>query len=293
MDRRRLLLGLALASAAARNALAEGASPDGLTLTLSASLAGSPVAIASGLHWRIYGVEPNADGGRALVRESTLAQPALTLPRGEYVVHVAYGLASAAQKVFLEGDARSLQLQLKAGGLRISGAIGDQRIDPARLSIDLYVPERNNPVAKLILHAQAGETIMAPEGAYHVVSTLLQPPAPGKPPSASAPTNSVASGDVKVAAGKIVDVTMRHRFANLTLKLVSAPGGEAMANSSFTVLTPGGDLIGELIGAFPSIVLAEGDYVAVARHDQKTYQAEFSVKSGQDRDVEVLAKGGT
>ena len=79
----------------------------------------------------------------------------------------------------------------------------------------------------------------------------------------------------------------------MTLKLVGAPGAEALANSSFTVLTPGGDLVGELIGAFPSIILAEGDYVAVARHDSKTYQSEFSVRSGQDRDVEILAKGGT
>jgi len=74
---------------------------------------------------------------------------------------------------------------------------------------------------------------------------------------------------------------------------VSAPRAEALANSSFTVLTPGGDLIGELIGAFPSIILAEGDYVAVARHESRTYQGDFSVKSGEDRDVEVLAKEGT
>ena len=65
---------------------------------------------------------------------------------------------------------------------------------------------------------------------------------------------------------------------------------EALANTSFSVLTPGGDVIRELIGAFPSLVLAEGEYVAIARHEDRTYQATFKVQSGQDRDVEVLAE---
>ncbi len=45
-----------------------------------------------------------------------------------------------------------------------------------------------------------------------------------------------------------------------------------------------------MIGAFPSLVLAEGEYVAIARHDNKTYQATFKVVSNQDRDVDVLAQ---
>ena len=68
------------------------------------------------------------------------------------------------------------------------------------------------------------------------------------------------------------------------------PGGEALANTAFTILTPGGDVIRELIGAFPSLVLAEGEYLAIARHDNKTYQASFKVQSTLDRDVEVIAK---
>ena len=48
-----------------------------------------------------------------------------------------------------------------------------------------------------------------------------------------------------------------------------------------------------IAGAFPSLVLAEGEYVVVARHNAKTYQATFTVQSVMDRDVEVLAKGAT
>jgi hypothetical protein len=57
------------------------------------------------------------------------------------------------------------------------------------------------------------------------------------------------------------------------------------------VLTPGGDVIRELIGAFPSLVLAEGEYVAIARHDGKTFQNVFKVHSTRDADVEIEMKG--
>ena len=72
--------------------------------------------------------------------------------------------------------------------------------------------------------------------------------------------------------------------------VVDAHGGEALANTSFTILTPGGDVIREMIGAFPSLVLAEGEYVAIARHNSNVYQTNFKVESTIDRDVEVLAK---
>ncbi len=85
-------------------------------------------------------------------------------------------------------------------------------------------------------------------------------------------------------------MTLHHRFAKVTIKLVGAPGGVALANTTFTVLTPGGDIVSELIGAFPSLVLAEGDYIVIARHDAKTYQSTFPVKSGLDREVEIIAK---
>jgi hypothetical protein len=99
----------------------------------------------------------------------------------------------------------------------------------------------------------------------------------------------VISTDLRVQAGKLTDVTLRHRAATMTLKLVNSSGGEALANSSFTILTPGGDVIREMIGAFPSATLAEGEYIAIARHGGKTYQTAFKVASGTDRDVEVLA----
>ena len=176
---------------------------------------------------------------------------------------------------------------------RIVCVLGDQPINPAKLSISIYVPERGNSEAKLILaNVKAGDVIGLPDGTYHVVSTLLDTTGVGSlaQNGVANATNSVVNADLRVQAGKLTDATLRHRAAVMTLKLVNGPGGEALANTSFTILTPGGDVIRELIGAFPSLVLAEGEYVAIARHDNKTYQTSFNVQSTLDRDVEVIAK---
>jgi hypothetical protein len=267
------------------------------TLRLSAALAGAAAPLTGGLRWRLFALHTDPDGSRPLVAESSDAQPTLSAPTGDYVVHVALGLASASKRVTVTQEGRTERLTLNAGALRVTGTLGDAPIDPAKLSLAIYVPERNNPEAKLVYpKARAGDIIGLPEGSYHIVSTLLDTVGVGSfglgKPSAATPTNSIVAADIKVVAGKLIDVTLRHRSATVTIKLVNAPGAEALANSSFTVLTPGGDLVRELIGAFPSLVLAEGEYVVIARHESKTYQATFQVQSGMDRDVEVIAKEG-
>ncbi len=125
---------------------------------------------------------------------------------------------------------------------------------------------------------KAGEIVRLPEGTYHVVSSYGD-------------SNAIQRADLRVENGKVTDATMNHRAATVTLKLVAAPGSEAFAGTAFSVLTPGGDTIREAIGAFPSVTLAEGDYVLIARHDGQVFTREFKVESGMDRDIEVVAKG--
>ncbi len=263
-------------------------------LLLSAFLSATDTQpLRGGLIWQVYDERAEADGSHKLVAQSTKAAPALALPMGTYIVHAALGLAGMTKRVTMTGQPMSERLVLNAGGLRVVGMLGAKPINPAKLSISIYVPEPGNSEAELVLaNAQSGDIIGLPEGAYHVVSTLLDTTGAGSltQSGVSNATNSVVHADLRVQAGKLTDATLRHRAAVITLKLVSAPGSEALANTTFTILTPGGDVIRELIGAFPSLVLAEGEYVAIARHDGKTYQADFKVQSTHDRDVEVLAK---
>ena len=245
------------------------------------------------IHWRVFAEGADAQGKHKLIAQSTEAAPTLTVPEGTYIVHAALDLASAVRRVTVAGNASSERLVLNAGAMRIVGMLGDKPINPAKLSISIFVPEAGNSEAKLVLAgAKAGDLVAMPEGSYHVVSTLLDSAgySGALKSGVGNKTNSVVAADLKVQAGKLTDATLRHRSAVMTLKLVNDAGGEALANTAFTILTPGGDVIRELIGAFPSLVLAEGEYVAIARHDSKTFQTTFKVSSTLDRDVEVLAK---
>ncbi len=242
-------------------------------------------AIGSGLIWRVFDARSDDNGGHALVAESNDPAPTFQLADGDYIVHAACGLAGATREIAVNVQPVNDRLVMHAGALKIEGLMGDAPIAAPRLENMVYLPDHNDPEAKLIIpNLKAGAPECLPEGAYHINSILMD-----VAPGSSVPTNSNVSADMKVLAGKLTAVVLRHRAAAMTLKLVNAPGGEALANTSFSVLTPGGDVIREMIGAFPTIVLAEGEYVAIARHENTTYQATFKVVANQNRDVEIIA----
>jgi len=204
--------------------------------------------------------------------------PTVTLDPGAYIVHVTWGLASATRRVVVGQTPISEKVMLSAGGLKLGATLGDTRIPKDKLSFSIYVASGNDPQGRVIVeNARADEVIRLPEGSYRVVSNYGD-------------TNATTSADIRVESGKVVDALMRHRAATVTLKLVANPGAEAIANTTFSILTPGGDTIREAIGAFPSMTLAEGDYIVIARNGGRVFTQEFKVKSGIDRDVEVVVR---
>lgn len=245
------------------------------TLSLTATLAGSRATIQSGLIWRIYAAVPGAEP--ALVSELIDATPRQILPQGNYIVHVSYGFASAMQRLALSADTAS-QLTISAGGLRVTGVVGKEPIEPEDLTYSVYLPEQNNPEGRLVANGiTSGDTLRLPEGDYHVVSNY-------------GTSNAISRTDLSVEVGKVTDATINHRGAKVTLKLVANEGAEAFAGTAFSILTPGGDTIYEEVGAFPSLILAEGDYVVVARHEGQVYSREFTVESGVDSDIEIVGQ---
>ncbi len=246
-------------------------------LSLSATLAGGSQPLKSGLAWRIY--EDRGEAGRpAIVARSTDPAPSFKLAPGSYVATVTYGFASASKRLTLSGSSASEDLKISAGALKLSGAIGDQKIAAGQLAFSIFVPIGTNSEGRLVRSGvKAGEVVRLPEGTYHVVSTYGE-------------SNAIQRADLKVENAKVTDATLNHRAATVTLKLVAALGSEAFAGTAFSVLTPGGDTIREAIGAFPSVTLAEGDYVLIARHEGQVFTREFKVESGMDRDIEVVAK---
>ncbi len=214
-----------------------------------------------------------------MIREERSPTPNIVLPPGGYVVHAALGLVSAVRPVTLKQETIREAFELPAGGLRIEGRVGTTRIPQGQITFNIFkgsqfeVGERA-PVASNI---PAADVVLLPEGTYYIISNYGD-------------ANSVVRSDIRVAAGKLTDVTVTHRAAVITLKLVSDRGGEALANTAWSVITPGGDVIKESTGAFPRVVLSEGEYRAIARNEGKTFERGFNVVNGVDGEIVVTAK---
>lgn len=250
-----------------------------VALALSARFGKDAPPIAGGLTWRIYAAKADPGGAFKLIREEKTAAPTLVLPSGNYIVHVGFGLATAVKPVALRGATVREDFDLPAGGLRIEGRVGDVTIPAGQISFDVYKGSQfeagdRRPIAE---HVMTGAVVMVPEGLYYIVSNYGD-------------ANSQVRSDIRVQAGKLTDIVVNHRAAVITLKLVNEKGGEALANTAWSVLTPGGDVIKESIGAFPRVVLGEGEYRAIARNEGKVFEREFKVVTGVDGDVEVMAQ---
>ncbi len=239
---------------------------------------GAPVP--RGLTWRVFADTPEASGAFPLVAESNDPYPVFFLNPGGYVVHVSYGYATAAQRVVMGAVSRREAFLLPAGGLRLGADVENKPIPAQKVTFDIFEGsflQGRTSTQPYYRGANAGEVVVLPEGTYHVVSTYGD-------------ANAVVRADVTVQPGKLTDATVHHRAAQITLKLVRITGGEPLTDTQWTVTTPGGDTIKESIGAFPQFVLTEGDYVAFARNDGRTYSREFKVEAGQDQDIQVVVK---
>ena len=163
------------------------------------------------------------------------------------------------KRIDLGAVPQSENLNLEAGGLRLNSIVGDDRIpDPDKVRFEISIEGEEGEREIIARDVRPDRIVGLKAGVYHVVSRYGE-------------VNATVRADIEVPAGKLTDVTMRHTGAEVTLKLVEHPGGEALANTSWTVLTSGGDTIHESVGAFPRIILAEGSYTAVARHKNATF----------------------
>jgi hypothetical protein len=255
------------------------AAPNQGVLALTARFGKELPVINNGLVWRIFSDRPDETGNFKLIREDRSGTPNIVLPLGNYVVHVALGLVSAVRPVTLKAETDRESFVLPAGGLRIEGRVGTSKIPQNQISFAIYkgsqfeVGER----ASLVPNVAPGDVALLPEGTYYIISNYGD-------------ANSVVRSDIRVQAGKLTDVIITHRAAVITLKLVSDRGGEALANTAWSVITPGGDVIKESIGAFPRVVLSEGEYRAIAKNEGKVYERPFNVVNGVDGEVEVVAR---
>ncbi|MER9344028.1 hypothetical protein NKI41_25110 [Mesorhizobium sp. M0601] len=248
-------------------------------ITLSAQLTDKGADITRGIVWRVFKPESASDGKLTMVASSHGGTAIFQLEPGSYLVHASYGRAGATKRITVGKEAKRESLVLDAGGLKLDAVLsGGVRIPPKKLRFSIYESHAaaDSDRALIIPDVEPNSVVRLNAGTYHVVSTY-------------GAVNAVIRSDIRVEAGKLTEATVEHRAAEMTMKLVREPGGEAIADTSWSLLNESGDPIKETVGAFASMVLAEGDYTIIAKNRDRIYQKDFTVVAGHNQDIEVLA----
>jgi len=248
-------------------------------LYLMAKLTRDSEPLDTGLTWRIYSETTNADGQLELIAKSEGGDAEFRLDPGAYLIHTAFGYSSSINRIVMGREVESKMVILNAGGIKLEAALDQDTPIDGEVTFDIYGMEFDERGERdlLVSGAQPGSIIRLSSDTYHVVSRYGE-------------ANSIVRADIQVLPGKLTEARVYHKAADITLKLVNEDGGEAIANTTWSVLSPGGDVVVEAAGAFPSFVLAAGEYEVLARNNGRTFQRKFQVVPGRDREVEVLAR---
>ncbi|SPU27447.1 Uncharacterised protein [Candidatus Bartonella washoeensis] len=247
-------------------------------LILHARLTKNSEEIMKGLVWRIYAPILGADNKLPLIATFEGGSARFDLDPGSYLVHVSFGHASVVQRVNLENGQRlTKNFTLDAGGVILNATLLNGTINEKELRFTIYEDAKENDDTGVILsNVKPRSIVRLKAGHYHVASQYGS-------------INAIVRSDIQVDAGKITEVSLEHQAAQIVLKLVRQEGGEALADTSWSITNDSGDIIYETVGAYVSLVLVEGDYIAIAKNKDQIYQRFFSVVSGHDEDVSVIA----
>nr|WP_306228871.1 hypothetical protein [Aurantimonas sp. CSK15Z-1] len=247
------------------------------TLVLEPRLQTDGPTVPSGVVWRVFSPITGIDGKLPLVATASGGPATFTLAPGDYVLYAQFGHAGLTKRISFEGLQKREVVVLDAGGLKLDATCGDGgTIPPDQLRFDIYSDAKDEHDRRLIANDVPPDAIVRLNaGLYHVVSNYGS-------------VNAVIRADIRVEAGKITRATLEHHAARLTMKLVREHGGEAIADTAWSISTMSGDVVRESVGAFPTMVLAEGEYLIVAKNKDRIYQRDFVVEPGVNTDVEVL-----
>ncbi len=247
--------------------------------TFKALLTENGKVVNSGLIWRVFDARPGKDGKYRLISTHRDSNPTAALKPGEYLVNAAYGRAHLTKKIKIKaGETLNETFVLNSGGLRLSSVLANGELVPNNsVSYTLYSDERDQfgNRQKVMTNAKPGLIIRLNAGIYRIVSRYGD-------------ANAIVEADVTVEPGKLTEATINHSAAKVTFKLVFQPGGEALPDTQWSVLTSQGDVIKESAGALPTHILAAGNYTVLARHKDKNYKKTFAITSGETKQIEVV-----
>ena len=248
-------------------------------VTLTAYLSEGSAPMTSGIIWRIFARHAGSDGNYKLLTTLHDPRPTIELKPGEYLVNVAYGRANLTKKVGIWPEKPANEdFVVNAGGLRLTATLARTPITQEHLlKFEIFsdTQDQSGNRQKIFADLRPGIVTRLNSGVYHIVSTYGD-------------ANSAIATDVVIEPGKITEAGIDHDAGKVTFKLVQRSGGEAVADTRWTIYNASGDVIKESAGAFPTHVLAAGDYRVAAQHGERQFAGAFTVASGDTKLVEVL-----
>lgn len=252
-----------------------------VSIRLTAYLAGGEEQITQGLSWRIFAGRAGDDGRYALIEERATARPTLELKPGSYFVHVAWGLAHATKRLeVVPGQPAHEQIIVKGGAVRLSArqtSGAPIRVDDVRFDIYSDQTDQFGNRERVIANATSGPAIRLNSGEYYVVSSYGD-------------GNAIVESKIEVKPGKLSEVILIHDAVKVTFRLVERPGGEAIADTRWTIIGPDGGVVKRSAGAFPTHILTSGRYRVEAQHGERSFSRKFELAGGGARQIEVLMR---
>ncbi len=246
---------------------------------LSAFLTADGQRIDRGIVWRVYSEDGGTAGKAKLVNTSRDASPTLKLEPGHYLVNVAFGRANLTRRLEVSPTAAgplSERFVLNAGGLRVKATLSGAPAPANAVTYSIYSDRDQTDNRRLVMSAvKPGLIIRLNAGIYHIESSYGD-------------ANAKVESDVTVEAGKLTEATVAHAAAKVTFKLVTRSGGEALADTLWSIQTMDGVVVKESVGALPTHTLAPGAYLALAKSQNKSYSREFKVTDGEATQIEVI-----
>lgn len=247
-------------------------------VTLVAQVTEDGQRIDRGVVWRVY-TPRGADGKPRLLGTYQQPFPILSLSPGDYLINCAFGRANVTRRIAVAATTRSVEsFALNLGLLKVTLLLANNQPVPAAAgSFEVLSDERDQfgQRSRVIAGGRSGQLYRLNSGLYQVVSQYGD-------------ANARVEAELTVEPGKLTEATAILQAARVTFRLVTRLGGEAMADTQWTIVDRQGDLIKESAGALPSHLLAPGTYTVSARSQGRSWRRTFAVRAGQNMQIEVL-----
>lgn len=247
-------------------------------LNLSATLTEDSSTITTGLAWRIFkkNIEsPTARKNRfSLVESAQGGKARFKLPPGDYILHVAYGRIGIVKPLTLAANENVEEhIVLNAGGLKLTASLTNGTLDTNQLHFFVYADSSERPIMS---DAKANTILRLNSGTYHVVCQY-------------GAANATMRSTIRIEAGKLTEMNVQLHAARVDLKLVNPQDQTEIADINWAILNDSGDIVHETTSTNTSVVLSEGNYVALAHYKNQTYQRDFSLNSGKNQNLVIAA----